>query len=197
MNDRQREPGYERATPLERAPVHGDVQLIPTLVLDGGRAVRGDVRSPVIAPDKFVDWPGGGTTIVPHAVGGVPGESAPLKFKWPYDGIVIEWKFVVVSDPSGTPSIGMTHVKARLDLGGENNEELITNDSSAHFQCLQQLTPYEERAQPIYRIARNGVIWTLTFQNTHPTIDYTPDLRLGVRRVLLEGCSAVKPERAL
>ena len=174
---------------MERAPAQGVVLFTPKLVLDGGRAIRGDVLPPVIAPDKFVDWPGGGVTAIP------PGQqSKPLRFKWPYDGIVVEWKFINANDESGTPSIGMTCVKAQLQLGGPNNEELITDDSNASWQTLQQLTPYDESAQPIYRIARNGVIWTLQFRNDHSTVTFFPTLRLGVRLVDLVGCEPVSPE---
>lgn len=188
-----REPGQsgaQQAHPLSRAPQEGVVLFTPKLVLNGSQAIRGDVLPPKIAPDKWVAWQGGGAPIAPGQ------ESVPLRFKWPYDAIVVEWKLVNVDDPSGTPSIGMSFVKARLALGGPNNEEMITDDSNARFQSLQQLTPYDEDAQPIYRIARNGVIWTLTFRNDHPTLPFSPDARLGVRLVQLEGCEPVSPEIA-
>ena len=161
----------------------------PKLVLNGSQAIRGDVESPVIAPDKFVKFPGSGQLVGPNG-----GQSTPLRFKWPYDAIVVQWKFVNVNDESGQPSSGMTCVKARMQLGGPNNEELITDDSNAAFQSLQQLTPYDEEPQPIYRIARNGVIWTLTFQNDHTQIAFAPDVTLGVRLVELDGCEPVSPE---
>jgi len=189
MDSREGSGSGQRARPIERAPAEGFVWFTPKLVLNGGRAIRGNVESPVIAPDKFVDWPGGGETSV--AAGQ---ESPPLRFKWPYDAIVVEWKFVNANDESGAPSIGMTCVKARLQLGGPNNEEFITDDTNAKYQSLEQLTPYEARAQPIYRIARNGVIWTLQFRNDHSSLAFFPDLRLGVRLVDLVGCEPVSPE---
>ena len=56
-----REPGQsgaQKTHPLSRAPQEGIVMFTPKLVLNGSQAIRGDVESPVIAPDKFVKFPG-------------------------------------------------------------------------------------------------------------------------------------------
>jgi len=192
MNDvkRDRDPqgGAQHVHPLSRAPQEGFVMFTPKLVLNGSQAIRGNVEKPVIAPDKFVRFNGGGQPIAAGA------ESTPLRFRWPYDCIVVQWKLVNVNDETGTPSIGMTCVKAKLQLGGPNNEQLITDDAAESFQSLQQLTPYEDEPQPIYRIARNGVIWTLTFRNDHSQRAFSPDVTLGVRLIELDGCEPVSPE---
>mgnify|MGYP001216043585 CR=1 FL=1 len=45
-----------------RAPRTGGVLLNPVLLLNGGRAIQGDVRPAAIVPDKWVSFPGGGDT---------------------------------------------------------------------------------------------------------------------------------------
>lgn len=171
-------------------PQDGSVLWTPKLLLDGGRAVRGDVRPPVIAPDKFVTFKNAGVEVV-AAAGGL---STPLELRWAFDCYVLTWCFVNVDDETANPLAGMLAVKAQLQLGGPNLQQMITDDSTNVFQPLQVLSPFGQPPTPVYRKASNGTIWTVSFRNDHSTQTYRPMLSFGVRLAGPIDCNAVSPE---
>jgi hypothetical protein len=160
-----------------RAPREARFKLDPVLLLDGGRAVRGDVRPAEIAPDKWISMPGGGET--PLVAGATM--APPLRMRWSFDAVVVRWWGYNANDENAAWQQGLLDVKMQLQLGGPAQEQMIINGETEKYVSLAGIFGLDGTSKPIYRVVREGDIWIASFRNDATINTYSPDLVLGVR----------------